>query len=368
MSNLLRDIYSVSFYNQFSEIFAQVVPSFNRQTFIKAIFDKNWESKQLKERIKHTSFVLHSQMPGNYEKAATIITELVRKLREYEIKESSIEFMFFPDYIETYGIDNFDVSVRTIEYVTQFTSCEFAVRPFIIKYGDKMIKQMFDWSLHENYHVRRLASEGTRPRLPWAMAIPELKKNPTPILPILNSLKNDPSDYVRRSVANNLNDITKDNPQIVISLANEWKGVSKETDAIIKHGCRTLLKKGNAEILKYFRLSDSTKIELSRFKILTPKLRIGSHLEFSFIIANKDNKLQQVRLEYAIYYLWQNGQLSKKVYQISERVFQPKEKSHIRRKRSFQIITTRKFYPGQHKLSIIINGQERATGKFELID
>ena len=225
---------------------------------------------------------------------------------------------------------------------------------------------MFAWSKHKNHHVRRLASEGSRPRLPWAMAIPELKRNPKLILPLLENLKRDLSEYVRRSVANNLNDIAKDHPSMIIEIANKWSGISNETDAIIKHGSRTLLKQGNIEILKHFGLSNNSKLEVSALKIITPKVKTGNDLLFSFSVKNGSNKEQLIRLEYAIHYLRQNGQLSKKVFKISERTFKPNENTTITKKQSFRIITTRKFYKGQQKLSIILNGQERAFGEFIL--
>jgi 3-methyladenine DNA glycosylase AlkC len=368
MSNLLKDIYSKEFYSQFSEMLRELVPAFDKNRFIKQIFDKSWQNKELKERMKHTSFVLNSMFPTDFGETTKLIERIIKTLQKNKITETTIEFMFLPDYIETYGISHFETSVKSIELVTQFTSCEFAVRPFIIKYSERMIAQMIEWSLHENHHVRRLASEGSRPRLPWAMALPELKRNPNPILPLLENLKNDPSEYVRRSVANNLNDIAKDNPEIVINIAKQWKGKSKETDAIIKHGCRTLLKQGNLEILKHFRLNNNPKIEVSNFKIKTRKILVGESLEFSFILQNNDKQTQFVRLEYGIHYLRQNGQLSKKVFKISERQLQPNEKIEIQRKQSFKIITTRKFYAGQQKLSLIINGQERKITKFELTD
>ena len=135
-----------------------------------------------------------------------------------------LEHMFIPDYIEVYGIDHFDLSMKAFETVTQFVSCEFAVRPFFIRYGNQMVNQMKIWSRHKNESVRRLSSEGSRPRLPWAMAIPALKKDPSPILPILENLKNDPSEDVRRSVANNINDIAKDHPDIVMKLGQRLEG------------------------------------------------------------------------------------------------------------------------------------------------
>ena len=368
MSTALKCIYSPKFYDRFSDIVKETIPLFDKKRFINLIFDKSWETRELKDRMRHTATVMHNFLPKNFEKATKTIEKIITRLRQNEFTGTSVEFMFFPDYIEVYGLDDFETSVNTFQFVTQFTSCEFAVRPFIIKYREQMIKQMYNWSFHENHKVRRLASEGARPRLPWAIAIPELKKNPTPILPILENLKNDPSECVRRSVANNLNDIAKDNPNIVIEIAKQWKGQSKETDALIKHSCRTLLKQGNPDILQYFELANNPKIEVSLLKIKTPKISIGEGLEFSFTIQNTDKKILTVRLEYGIHYLRQNGQLTKKVFKISERQIRPTEIINIQRKQSFRIITTRKFYAGQQKLSIIINGQEREISKFELTE
>jgi len=230
-----------------------------------------------------------------------------------------------------------------------------------------MLNQMQRWSRHENHHVRRLASEGSRPRLPWAMALPELKNDPTPILPILENLKNDPSVYVRKSVANSLNDISKDHPELVISIAKKWSGLSKETDDIIKHACRTLLKQGNHTVLKHFGLRANANIVLSNFIIRTPVISVGQGLEFSFEVLNNDNKNLNVRLEYGVYYLRNNGRHSKKVFKISERQLNPSQKVEIKRQQSFKPITTRRFYPGQHQLSIIINGEEKQTRMYDLI-
>jgi 3-methyladenine DNA glycosylase AlkC len=368
MSSLLKDIYSIEFYNNFSDIVEGIIPAFDKKKFKQLIFNETWQGKELKERMRHTSLVLHQFLPKDFEKAMSLIENIIIKLRTCKITESSLEFMFFADYIETYGIEHFNASVRSIEFVTQFTSCEFAVRPFIIKYGDRMLSQMVQWSLHKSHHVRRLASEGCRPRLPWAIALPALKKDPTFILPILENLKTDSSEYVRRSVANNLNDIAKDNPDIVITIAKKWKGISKETDAIIKHGCRTLLKQGNAEILKYYGLDHNPDIEVTNFNILTPKVKVGSEALFSFTLHNKAISPVIIRLEYAIYYLRQNGRHSRKVFKISEKQYQANERLTITRKQSFREITTRKFYTGQQGLSLIVNGQAHEIQPFELTE
>lgn len=308
---LIKDIYSVSFYKKFSQAVAEVHPSFNKQKFIETIYEGNFVEKEWKDRMKHTTVVLHEFMPENFPQAVSLIDKIIENLKKNNFSDSNLAFIFFADYIETYGLKDFETSTKAFVSITQFISCEFAVRPFILKYKEKMIGEMTKWSLHENHHVRRLASEGSRPRLPWAMAIPFLKKDPSSILPILENLKNDPSEYVRRSVANNLNDIAKDNPEIVLEIASRWKNHSRETDGIIKHGCRTLLKQGHPEILNHYGL-ESTNIQISSFEIKTPVIKIGDYLQFCFHLNNKNEVPKTIRLEYAVHYKKAKGHLAKK--------------------------------------------------------
>ncbi|MEH6533963.1 MAG: DNA alkylation repair protein [Photobacterium frigidiphilum] len=366
MSNLFKDIYSQEFYNQLSDIMLVTIPSFDEKTFNQLIFNDNFIHYELKERMTHTAKVLHHFLSDDFGEAAETIKQLIDNLRLAGIKEESIEFMFFPEYISLYGIDDYKTSILAFEFITQFTSCEFAVRPYIVKYEDKMLEQMLLWSTHNNNMVRRLASEGSRPRLPWAMALPSLKKNPMPIFPILDTLKNDSCEVVRRSVANNLNDISKDNPNFVIETAQKWLGYTKETDALIKHASRTLLKQGEPKTLQLFGF-DSKNIMLSNFDILTPYVKIGDALEFSFSLTNQNNTCKKLRLEYGLYYQKSNGDLSRKVFKISEREIEPNKVYKINRKQSFKVITTRKFHTGIHQLSIIINGQESQIKNFKLV-
>lgn len=364
---LIKDIYSQGFYNKFAASVEKVLPDFNKKQFVKQALGNGFSEMEWKDRMKHTTRTLHEFLPKGFPKAVKSIEKIITQLRKDGVGEDSLAYMFFPDYIETYGLDDFEHAAKAFEWLTQFVSCEFAVRPFILKYGQRMINQMTEWSLHENHKVRRFASEGSRPRLPWAMAIPELKKHPAAILPLLNNLKNDPHEWVRRSVANNLNDISKDHPDIVMEIARQWKGISKETDAIIKHGSRSLLKKGHAEMLRHYGL-ESKHIVLADFKIITPKVKIGGSVEFSFAVTNGFTAQQTVRLEYGLYYNKANGQLARKVFKISERPYAPGEKCVISRKQSFKLITTRTFYAGPHELSVIINGEEKAKKTFTLLN
>lgn len=364
--SLLKELYSRAFYNQIGEVFASIVPGFDKKAFIKKIYAPGFEAKELKERMRHTSVVLHQFLPANFAKAAKVLKKAIVSFRKLNLGEDKLEYMFLPDYIETYGIDDYATSVEALEFTTQFVSCEFAVRPFLLKYTGPMIAQMQQWANHENHKVRRFASEGMRPRLPWGLAVPALKKNPQEVLAVLEKLKNDPSEWVRKSVANCLNDLAKDHPQLAIKTAKAWLGLSKETNAIVKHGCRTLLKQGNAEVLGLFSLGDNSNIKLLSYNVSTDRVRIGEDLKFTVSLHNKHDQPLIVRLEYGIYYLRKNGTHSKKVFKISEREFKAGEKATIMRKQSFKIITTRTYYPGLHKVSIIINGRERKTEHFEV--
>lgn len=364
---LIKDIYSEAFYKRLAFSLEKVVPNFTTEKFMQAILPATFVQMEWKERMQHTTQTLHLFMPVNYTQSAALLAPMITQLKVDGFNEHRLEFMFLPDYIATYGLADFENSITALELVTQFISAEFAVRPFLLKYGTQMTDQMLKWSTHPNHHVRRFASEGSRPRLPWAMAIPALKENPTALLPILENLKNDPSEYVRRSVANSLNDITKDNPIVVVDIAKKWKGLSRETDAIIKHACRTLLKKGHPEILSFYGL-DASNLAITDFVITTPVVKVGDAVAFSFTIENNDTVARYIRLEYTLYYLKNNGTLAGKVFKISEKTYQAGEKIRINRKQSFKLITTRKFYLGQHKLSILVNGTSTQLLDFELME
>ena len=262
MAEPFKNMYNEQFFDLFTKDLKLVIDDFDAHGFVSQVMDDEWEGRELKQRWIHITSILKKFLPADYKEAIAKILELLDHVKSTRPDFSVIDDTKFGlmleygvilnNYVEQYGLDDYETSVKAIEKITQFTSCEFVTHPFIIKYPDEMMKQMLVWSKHGHWGVRRLASEGCRPRLPWAMALPNLKKDPTPIIPILENLKNDPARFVRLSVANNLNDIAKDNPEIVIDLAKKWKGESKEVDWIIKHGCRTLLKQGIPEVMELF--------------------------------------------------------------------------------------------------------------------
>jgi len=276
--------------------------------------------------------------------------------------------MYFPDFVEIYGQDeaNWDISIAALERYTPHCSSEFAVRPFIINHEERMMAQMYAWSKSDSYHVRRLSSEGCRPALPWAQALPKYKKDPTPILPILEQLKTDPDMYVCKSVANNLNDISKTHPDLVAKIAKDWYGTNELTNWIVKHGCRTLLKKGNSEVLAIFGFNNAEQIKAANFAIDKASVSIGDGFNFSFTIATKE--ATKVRLEYDIDFVKANGKQNRKIFQISEVALKANETKHYTKNHSFANLSTRKHYPGTHSITLIVNGAEQKTLDFEVTE
>ena len=344
--------------NNFAVRLKEVYQKFDKDKFIHFVYDEDWEIKELKAKMRHVAICLHDCLPQKYDKAIDILINIAPNIKGFE-------GMVLPDYVELYGLDNVDVSLRALKEFTKHSSSEFAIRPFIMKDVKGTMAFLLELAKHENENVRRFASEGCRPRLPWAMALLQFKKDPSPIIPILEKLKDDESEFVRRSVANNLNDISKDNPEIVLELGEKWIGKSDRTDWIIKHACRTMLKSGDKRALRLFGYGNPEQINVQNFEVKTKVVKIGDYLKFSFKLNVKSSQESKLRLEYAIDYLKANHSHNKKIFQISENTYPPGD-HFFSKKHSFAEMSTRKHYPGLHKISIVVNGERKSTQSFQV--
>jgi len=358
MAEQLKNLYSKLFIEKLANKLFLTYADFQKEDFINSIFDTTWETLELKQRMRHIAHSLNKYLPFSYKEQLEILKEIKKDF-------GGLEAMVFQDFVEVFGLDDFEESMKALEVFTINSSSEFAIRQFILKYEEQTINQMKIWAKSSNEHIRRLASEGCRPRLPWAVALPKFKQNPTKPLEIIELLKNDKSLYVQKSVANNLNDISKDNPQLVIEFVKQNIGVSKELDWICKHGSRTLLKKGNIEILGLFSFDKSHHINLINF-CYDKSVNIDENLTFSFEI-NSDEIIGNIRIEYVIYYLKSNHIHNKKVFMISQNEIKSSSKKFIK-KQSFKNMTTRKHYLGKHFIAILINGVEVLKEEFYLND
>ncbi|WP_214846036.1 DNA alkylation repair protein [Exiguobacterium sp. S90] len=311
----------------------------------------DWEELAFKQRVRRISTSLGSYVPREFDVAAT---ELERLAPEF----TGLAGIVFPDYIELYG-DDWDRSLLALERLTPYSTAEFAVRRFLLTDQDRYLQQALLWSTSDDEHVRRLASEGTRPRLPWGQAIPSLIADPRPVLPLLDRLLTDDSLYVRKSVANHLNDITKTHPELVIERLNQL-GTDPCVDWVLRHASRTLLKQGHPDVLKAFGLVTRGTVTVDDLTV-TPSLPIGGELSFTFSLTTTEP--QVLRIEYAIDYVKQRG-MSQKVFRISERQVAGRET--FTKRQSFRNLTTRVHYPGTHRVTILINGQAYATATFDV--
>ena len=357
MAEPLKAIYNKEFLYQFGRKIREAYSAFDIEGFVAAVLGNDWDILELKARIRRICLSLGKYLPQKYEEALNVL---------FKIDEECIGFpyLFFPDFVEVYGQnqEHWELSMKALERFTQRSSAEFAVRPFLIRDPERMMRQMNAWVKHPNEHVRRLASEGCRPSLPWGQALPQFKEDPAPILPVLEQLKMDSSLYVRKSVANNLNDISKTHPELVIQIALDWYGKHEYTDWIVKHACRTLLKKGDKRVLSIFGYKDDESIQFLHFTCSPDSISIGEEIRFSFQV--KSEKRTKIRIEYAIDYVKAKGHRSKKVFQITETEITSGEIKSYARKHSFKDLTTRKHYEGVHSLSIIVNGTVKNSFDF----
>lgn len=358
MSAALKDTINRAFLKFLTEKVQTLDPDFDSQRFSRLLKVERIFELELKERVRKISVALGHCLSGPYKRQVETICDVAAEVR-------GLPGMIFPDFIQVYGQKDWSLSVSALKKMTQYFSAEFAIRPFIVAAPKRTMNEMLKWSKDKNPHVRRLASEGCRPRLPWSFKLTQMVEDPSPVLAILENLKSDDSLYVRKSVANNLNDISKDHPDLVLALAEKWIGKNPQTDWILKHGLRSLLKKGDPKALKLFGVGDTKKVVVQNLKMAGPGFRIGKLIEFQFQIVNQ-SALRTLRVEYAIEYVKKRGTTSKKVFKISERPF---SKGHhvIIRRHSLRQMTTRKHYPGLHRLEVLINGAMKAACQFKVI-
>lgn len=364
MPELLKNKINYESLSELASRLKAVYPAFQDEDFVGDILDQEWQRLELKARIRKMAVILGQYLPSDYARALQVIEGVLEGESE---GFSNLGLLCFPDYVEITGQaeDCWELSMTALERITPYATAEFAVRPFIIKHPKRMMQQMSRWAKHDNEHVRRLASEGCRPQLPWGQALICFKEDPRPVLHILKQLKADPSLVVRKSVANNLNDISKTHPELIIDIAQDWYGQNEHTDWIVKYGCRTLLKKGNPELLKLFGFAEAQRIKTSGFRLEQMSAVIGQSVTFSFIVEAKE--AARVRLEYAVDYMKLSGRSSRKIFQISELSLAENEIRSYTKSHSLADTSTRKHVPGLHSITLIVNGKERGTLNFEVL-
>ncbi|MFF2909807.1 DNA alkylation repair protein [Paenibacillus sp. NPDC057934] len=365
MAEPLKAMYNKEFLSSFGVKVQRAYSSFDTEGFIALAMTEPWEELELKTRMRRITKSLGEYLPKRYEEALRVL---------YEIDKDCVGFpyLIFPDFVEVHGQapEHWELSMAALERFTSKSSAEFAVRPFLLREPERMMAQMLIWSRDENEHVRRLASEGCRPRLPWGQALPMFKRDPAPVLPVLEELKADPSLYVRKSVANNLNDIAKDHPALVLEIAQRWKGRHPDTDWIVRHACRSLIRKADPGVMALFGYAESEDsaplVVGASLSAAAEVLKIGESGELTYELRVREGESVRIRIEYGIDFVKASGKTSRKLFLLSDKTVPGGTRLAGTRTHRWADLTTRRHYPGEHLITLLVNGREAATTLIKL--
>jgi 3-methyladenine DNA glycosylase AlkC len=356
----LKEMFGKAYYQKLARTISSVHKPFANAAFLKDVTN-GLDALSLNERMRHTSRVLQQHLPEKYTTAVGILKEAIPLLNP------GYTTLVFPDFVSQFGTKDLRTSLDALKYFTQFGSSEFAIRTFLKQDQEKTLRAMYGWSENEDVHVRRLASEGSRPRLPWSFKLDAIIKDPSLTAPILENLKADDELYVRKSVANHLNDITKDSPEYVMDLVKAWDKTHTHTGWIIKRGCRSLLKQGHEKSMALFGLTTDAAVKLTKFNMSSTTIRLNDELGFRFDLISQKATAQRLMIDYRIHYFKKSGAQLPKVFKLKEVTLAPDETLHIVKKQRFQDFTTRTLHSGTHILEIMVNGKTMLSKKFELV-
>jgi len=264
------------------------------------------------------------------------------------------------------GLGHPSESLDFLRHLTQRFSAEFAVRPFFRDHPDLTLDHATRWARDANFHTRRLASEGSRPRLPWGIRLNRFIDDPAPLVPILTALRDDPSEYVRRSVANNLNDIAKDHPELVAGIAGDWlQDAPAPRRKLVKHACRSLIKAGHAETLALFGYGppDGLRADLH---LAPASIVLGNSLALTATLRPAGTAPQPVLIDIVMRFLRADGSHGTKVFKWTSMRLPPGRDTVLSRKLPLRDVTTRRHYPGKQFAALQVNGEVVAEAPFEL--
>jgi len=366
----LREVFNARLVGKLAQSIKKSWPEFDQKRFEESI-NARLTKLSFGDRCALIADQLGACLPHDFPKASDI---LIRSLGPELVRSELTGFDGFyvmPQclFISRNGLDYFDISMKALYEMTKRFSAEGDIRPFITRYPDKTLKLLAQWSKDTNCHVRRLVSEGTRPRLPLGARLPAFQRDPIPVISLLEKLKTDPVLYVRRSVANNLNDISKDNPEVVVETLRRWSSINNRgTQWIIRHALRTLIKNGNQAVLSLLGYRPNPLIEVGEVKLSAEIIEIGGTLHFDIIIKSLDDKPLDLMIDYAVHYKKANGTLVPKVFKLAQKKIAPGGTLTLSKKHSLKPMTTRRHYPGEHLLVLLINGKEFGKRTFYLTE
>jgi len=368
MAEPLKHLVGLDLVGQLAENISNATPTFSADEF-KKLFAEQYLDLELMPRCHLVADCLYEVLPKDYLTALKIILGSLGPAHRSTTDFTDMSFLHLPFslFVGKYGLEHFQESMAAQHQITQRFTAEFSIRAFIEHHPEKSFELFQRWIKDPSPHVRRLVSEGTRPRLPWASRLRKLQADPSPIIPILEALKDDPELYVRRSVANNLNDIGNDHPQLVYQLLAKWQiGSNKNRDWVISHALRSAIKRCEPEALALLGYLDAEGIETSDCSITPDQTNIGRSVRISTEVSNQSVESKALMVDFAVHYVKANGGIRPKVFKWCQIELGASGKKTLSKKLNLANLSTRTHYAGSHRVDIIINGQWSYLGTFDL--
>jgi 3-methyladenine DNA glycosylase AlkC len=371
MADALKTFFSPALVRRLAAGIAGVHPGFPERAFVRRA-TQGLDALELLARGKHIADALAESLPPSYPDAIAV---LLRSLGPEHPTDELIgagmaPFFYLPhvQFVAEKGLDHFELSLHAQYELTKRFSAESSIRPYLAKDPEATLAVMRAWARDENPHVRRLVSEGTRLRLPWAARVDWLDRHPERVIELLELLKDDPSTLVRRSVANNLNDLGKIRPDLLIRTCTDWlKGTSNERRVLVEHALRSAVKRGDPDALRLLGYGKKTSVTLENVRFAPARVRIGGRVEVSFTLRSKSRAQQSLLVDLAVHFVSARNQTNRKVFKLKRIELAPRQRSDFRTTISLAVHTTRKPRPGTHAVEVVVNGTAQRAGSFEVL-
>ena len=352
---------------------AVVVPGIDQHGFVAACLD-GYDQLELTERAGHIAdqlarFLVDEGPLDDRGAAVVALTEVVTGSTPNQ--DGVLEgfwYLPFVTFVAEHGLDDFEASMTLQRELTVRFTAEFSIRAFLEAHPDETLARLDEWATDPDEHVRRLVSEGTRPRLPWAPRLRAFQADPAPVLALLEQLKDDPSEYVRRSVANNLNDISKDHPEVVIEVADRWWADGDDhRRRLVRHGLRTLVKAGEPGALAVLGYRADSPVLVDGVDVSPDPVAIGESVRIEVSLTNPESQPAAVLVDLRIEFVKADGTLRPKVFKGAERTIDPGEGTTVTKTVSLAQHSTRTHHPGVHRVEAMVNGVGRGPHPFEVV-
>jgi 3-methyladenine DNA glycosylase AlkC len=343
-------------------------PALSERAFVAACL-AGLDALELIARGWHIAEVMRAHLPARFPEAAEVLVASLGPELEPDSGLGMEPFRYLPHvlFVQKYGLEDFEPAMRAQYELTKRFSAESSIRAYLERHPEATYARLVEWTSDPSPHVRRLVSEGTRPRLPWARRLRAFQQDPAPVLALLERLRDAPERYVQRSVANNLNDIAKDHPDLVVETCARWLHDASPGRAwIVGHALRSLVKRGHVGALGLLGAGVRPRVAVERVRITPRRVRIGGRVELGLRLRSTARSAQSLVVDYAVHFVKANGTTRPKVFKLMRVRLGAGETVSLKGSVSFAPMTTRRHYPGPHRLELRVNGVAYPLGEVRL--